>query len=198
MVSPLPISRWKCTEPQLALHRKAIIHQVTAMLATSKNVLFPGHNHLLTTRTDDPSLAGARAIIKVSGHQYWWLAGKNRTFLEVASMEVIWWIVIFFAQCRMSIMLLPEEEAVHFLLSMTTETAPDHCGFLLGYQEKHWKKSSNPWNHRHAQQMIDPLSPPDAFWLVVIDGTGPGKARIRRYTCIFWMANVPMLSHKWY
>ena len=35
------------------------------MLATSKNVLFPGHNHLLTTGTDDPSLAGTRAIIKV-------------------------------------------------------------------------------------------------------------------------------------
>ena len=27
-------------------------------LATSKNVLFPGHNHLLTIGTDDPSLAG--------------------------------------------------------------------------------------------------------------------------------------------
>ena len=38
------------------------------MLATSKNALFPGHNHLLTTGTDDPSLADARAIIKVSGH----------------------------------------------------------------------------------------------------------------------------------
>ena len=45
------------------------------MLATSKNVLFPGHNHLLTTGTDDPSLAGVRAIMKVSGHQYRWLAG---------------------------------------------------------------------------------------------------------------------------
>ena len=32
------------------------IHQVTTMLATSKNVLFPGHNDLLTTGTDDPSL----------------------------------------------------------------------------------------------------------------------------------------------
>ena len=31
----------------------ATIHQVTIMLATSKNVLFPGHNHLLTTGTDD-------------------------------------------------------------------------------------------------------------------------------------------------
>ena len=29
------------------------IHQVSTMLATSKNVLFPGHNHLLTTGTDD-------------------------------------------------------------------------------------------------------------------------------------------------
>ena len=45
------------------------------MLVTSNDVLFPGHNHLLTTGTDDPSLAGAWAIIKVSGYQYQWLAG---------------------------------------------------------------------------------------------------------------------------
>ena len=45
------------------LRKKATIHQVTTMLATSKNVLFPGHNSLLTTGTDDPSLAGDRAII---------------------------------------------------------------------------------------------------------------------------------------
>ena len=32
------------------------IHQVTIMLAISKNILFPGHNHLLTTGTDDPLL----------------------------------------------------------------------------------------------------------------------------------------------
>ena len=32
------------------------IHQVSTMLATSKNVLFPGCNHLLTIGTDDPSL----------------------------------------------------------------------------------------------------------------------------------------------
>ena len=47
------------------------------MIATSKNVLFPGHNHLLTTGTADPSLAGTRAIIKVFGHQYRWLAGGH-------------------------------------------------------------------------------------------------------------------------
>ena len=45
------------------------------MLATSKNVPFPGRNYLLTIGTDDPSLTGAWATIKVSGHQYWWLAG---------------------------------------------------------------------------------------------------------------------------
>ena len=45
------------------------------MLSTSKHVLFQSHNHLLTTSADDPSLAGAQAIIKVSGHQLWWLAG---------------------------------------------------------------------------------------------------------------------------
>ena len=39
--------------------QKNTIHQVTAMLAmlaTSKNVLFPGHNHLLITGTHDPTL----------------------------------------------------------------------------------------------------------------------------------------------
>ena len=45
------------------------------MLATSKNFLFPGHNHLLTTGTNDPSLADTRVIIKMSGHQYRRLAG---------------------------------------------------------------------------------------------------------------------------
>ena len=37
----------------MPLRQKATIHQVTTMLATSKNVLFPGHSHLLTTDTDD-------------------------------------------------------------------------------------------------------------------------------------------------
>ena len=45
------------------------------MLATYKNALFPGQNHLLTIGTDDPSLVGSQVIIKVSDHQYWWLAG---------------------------------------------------------------------------------------------------------------------------
>ena len=45
------------------------------MLATSKNVLFSAHNHLLTTGIKDPLFAGARTIINVSGHQYQWLAG---------------------------------------------------------------------------------------------------------------------------
>ena len=57
------------------LRKKVAIHQVTTMQATSKNALFPSHNHLVTTGTDDPSLAGAQAIIKMSGHQYQWLAG---------------------------------------------------------------------------------------------------------------------------
>ena len=49
------------------------------MLSTSKNVLFPIHNHLLITGADDPALsiarAPVRAIIKMKGHQHWWLAG---------------------------------------------------------------------------------------------------------------------------
>ena len=39
-----------------SLRKKATINQVTTMLASSKNVPFPGHNHLITTGTDDPSL----------------------------------------------------------------------------------------------------------------------------------------------
>ena len=33
--------------------KKATIYQVTTMLATSENVLFPGRNHLPTTAADD-------------------------------------------------------------------------------------------------------------------------------------------------
>ena len=54
------------------LVNKVTIHQVTTMLATSKNILFPGHSHLLTTGDDDSSLI---IKIKVSGYQYRWLAG---------------------------------------------------------------------------------------------------------------------------
>ena len=54
---------------------KTAIHQVTTMLATSKNVLCPGHSHLLTTSADDPTLWGVRWIIKVKSHQHRWLAG---------------------------------------------------------------------------------------------------------------------------
>ena len=36
--------------------KKNNIHQLITMLSTSKNVLFPGHNHLLTTGANEPSL----------------------------------------------------------------------------------------------------------------------------------------------
>ena len=36
-----------------SLRKKATIHQVTTMLATSENGIFLSHNHLLTTGTDD-------------------------------------------------------------------------------------------------------------------------------------------------
>ena len=75
---------------QSSLRKKATIQQVTSILATSENVLFPGHNHPLTTGTDDPSLVGARAISKVSSVPMVsrWLLPGNRTFLEAASMVV--------------------------------------------------------------------------------------------------------------
>ena len=58
--------------------KKATIHQPTTMLSTSKHVLFPGHNHLLTT-----------------GVMTWHFnyCTNIRTFWEVDSMVVSWWIV---------------------------------------------------------------------------------------------------------
>ena len=44
------------------------------MLSTSKDVLFPANNHLLTTGIDDPWFTGAQEINKMSGHQHQWLA----------------------------------------------------------------------------------------------------------------------------
>ena len=41
---------------QIRTAQKATIHQVTAMVSTSKNVLFPGDNHQLTTGADDLTL----------------------------------------------------------------------------------------------------------------------------------------------
>ena len=40
----------------VTLGKNATMHQLTTMLFTSKNVLFPGLNHLLTTGADDPTL----------------------------------------------------------------------------------------------------------------------------------------------
>ena len=51
-------------------HKKNPSPLGTTMLANSKNVLFPGHSQLLTTVTDAPSFAGARAMITVSAHQH--------------------------------------------------------------------------------------------------------------------------------
>ena len=53
--------------------QKATIHQVSTTLTTSKVVLFPGRNNLLTTGTDDPTLSPKRQRVK--GHQYWLLEG---------------------------------------------------------------------------------------------------------------------------
>ena len=42
------------TNTRMQWAKKATIHQVTTMLVTSKNIPFPGHNHLLTTGADKP------------------------------------------------------------------------------------------------------------------------------------------------
>ena len=39
----------------LAQNKQATIHYLVTVLATSKNVLFPDHNHPLTIGADDPA-----------------------------------------------------------------------------------------------------------------------------------------------
>ena len=57
------------------------IHYPPTILSTSTQVLFAGHNHLLTTSVGDLSdtliitRASARVIMKVKGHWHWWLTG---------------------------------------------------------------------------------------------------------------------------
>ena len=80
--------------------QKATIHQVS----TSKNVLFPGHSHLLTppvlmiwhlnyhpsaSKGNNWSEGSSAPVVSR------WLGPGNRTFLEVESMVVTWWIVLF-------------------------------------------------------------------------------------------------------
>ena len=90
---------------KLSLCKKATICQVTTMLATSKTVLFPGHNYLLTTGTvlmiwhfnyhphqcsgNNQSVTSSVPVVYIR------LWPRNRTFLEEASMVVTWWIVAF-------------------------------------------------------------------------------------------------------
>ena len=79
--------------------QKATIHQVTTMQATSKNILFPGHNHLLTTSAHHPDTLIIAQVPAYEGSSIpvvsRWLWPGSRTFLEVASMVVTWWIVAF-------------------------------------------------------------------------------------------------------
>ena len=89
--------------PQLhaALRKASSIHQVTTILSTSKNVLFPGHNHhcwwLFTLII---TLSGTRATVSLKNvkchsrpqHRWFsrWMWPANRTFLEVDSIMVTW------------------------------------------------------------------------------------------------------------
>ena len=49
--------------------KKSSSHQVTITLATSENVLFPGHNHLQTTSADDPTLCLSPEYLQLKDYQ---------------------------------------------------------------------------------------------------------------------------------
>ena len=73
------------------------------MLIISTNVLFPGHNHLLPSVLMThhfnyrPSISNNQSVWSPIPVVSWCLWPGNRTFLEVASMAVTWWIVFFCA-----------------------------------------------------------------------------------------------------
>ena len=48
-----PIVKWVNLMASIVPQKKATINQVTTMVATAKNVLFPCHSHILTTGTDN-------------------------------------------------------------------------------------------------------------------------------------------------
>ena len=73
--------------------QKATIYQVTTMLATSKHVLFPGHNHLLTNGTDDQTTFWlSPEHQRVKGPQPWWLAGGNDLGIGHFQKWLAWWL----------------------------------------------------------------------------------------------------------
>ena len=77
---------------------------VTTMIATSINVLFPGHNHLLTTGTDDPTF---------------WLSPKRQCL--VASMVATAWIVAFLHSDTKPLSVVPPYVHVsYFTISLFT------------------------------------------------------------------------------
>ena len=93
---------------------------VDTALTTSKNVLLPGHNHLLTTSADDlthhlsasegDNQSVGSSVLVVS--RWLWL-GKG-TFFEVASMVVTWWIVAFLRSVNQNVRHLHFAEISHY------------------------------------------------------------------------------------
>ena len=89
------------------------------MISTSKNVLFPGHDHLLTTSADDPSLLLSPE--------------HKKTFLEVANMVFTWWIVAFLCSgptCKLYLYLMENVAAKQNMEAVTSGyTSCNYCIF---------------------------------------------------------------------
>ena len=62
----------------LSLCKKASNHHANLPLEMYSFTLQPPGKHLETTGADDLTLASARAIIKVSGHQHQWFPGVSQ------------------------------------------------------------------------------------------------------------------------
>ena len=124
-------------------------HQVTTMLATFKNVLFPGHNW---HSSDKQSVRSSVSVVSR------WLWPGNWIFLEMASM-VTWWIVAccavtvgghicYFIKLRVYLCFRCEamspwyrpcrmgwEQVIHQRYSQ--QTVPQEYGHLSGWNSHH-------------------------------------------------------------
>ena len=82
-----------------------------------------------------------------AGHQYRWLWPGNRTFLEVASMVVTWWIVSFWCSDSMCVWIrescnIPIREVTVCILVLTTHKeirlTSDSCNATLHALTNSW------------------------------------------------------------
>ena len=135
----------KCSTAQ-----KATIHQVTTMLATAENFLFPGHNHL-------------------ANHWYWWpftcwwsgdkqsVGSSEPVVSKVVNLEIgpfqrwlAWWLPGYFALCSLLMIIRDCNNPSAFCVRLfkSASLASSRLKTPL------WASSVTSWRHRKPVRSI--------------------------------------------